>query len=93
MQDTKIVTAHIGYGKDNAITRSTLALLTGLPDREIRRAIEQDEDLIINNGSGYFKPLPEEIDEVKHYQLVMSAKAKSELDRVDRCTRWIYERF
>ena len=92
MKDTRLVTDHIGIGKESAVTRSTLRLLTGFDDRVIRKAIENSDELIINNGKGYFKPTEDEIDEVKTYMCVMTAKAKSEIERVNQCTRWLYER-
>jgi hypothetical protein len=53
----------IPYGKDNAISRNCLSELCNLPDRVMRLQIERArrEYPILNlDGSGYFRPLPEE---------------------------------
>lgn len=50
----------IPYGQQNAISRQQLRNVTGLSDREMRKAIEhaRQEHAILNaqDGSGYFRP-------------------------------------
>lgn len=46
----------IQIGRENAISRKELVLLTGYPDRDIRAAIEASNRPIINIGRGYFIP-------------------------------------
>ena len=65
------IAEYIPVGHDNAVTRSALALRTGMTDRQVRREIEKanasGEVAIINmhDGSGYFRPdLGDEIDYV-----------------------------
>ena len=54
----------IPYGKENAISRKQLSERCGLRDRVMRKMIEKErrEYPILNSqdGSGYFRPLPEE---------------------------------
>jgi len=55
---------YIPYGQQNAISRQQLRNVTGLSDREMRRYIELErrEHAILNaqDGSGYFRPSPDE---------------------------------
>lgn len=64
----------IPFGKENAITREQLRLITGVPDRKMRDLIsEAREELPILNlqkGDGYYMPKadrPSEIAEVKKW--------------------------
>lgn len=58
------ISDYIPYGQKNAVSRRRLVRITGLPDREVREliAIARRDTAIINlqNGGGYFRPLPEE---------------------------------
>ena len=52
----------IPFGHENAISRERLCYRTGLNDREIRRAIgelNEDGNVILNRGKGYFRYDPE----------------------------------
>ncbi len=55
---------YIPFGKENAIDRKTLEMLTGKPDRINRELISiarrKTPILNLQNGNGYFRPLPEE---------------------------------
>ncbi len=81
---------YIPYGRKNAITRTRLRIVTGLNDRQIRRMIaEARENTIILNmqdGNGYYRPLPEEIKYVKAHERQESARIKSQFKtlRVER---------
>ena len=53
----------IPFGKDNAISRRALCLVTELPDRLMRREIERarkDYAILNIDGSGYFRPAEDE---------------------------------
>ena len=57
---TEYIVSHIPYGKDNAVRRSFLCLLLGMPDRVVRRYIQQariEGHIIINSqdGRGYYR--------------------------------------
>ena len=50
----------IGVGKENAVTRGELVALLNLPDRQVRRLIQEARDqgeIIINaqDGAGYYR--------------------------------------
>ena len=51
---------YIPYGRENAVTREQLMMLTGMPDRAVREAIAQARrDTVILNlqdGNGYYRP-------------------------------------
>lgn len=73
------ITDYIGRGRENAVTRSRLAELTGLGDRTIREMIAQErrETVIINlqNGDGYY--IPTKAEEVKRFVSQETARLKS----------------
>ena len=72
---------YIPFGRKNAITRTRLRIVTGLNDRQIRRMIaEARENTVILNmqdGKGYFRPLPEERHLVESYAKQETARLKS----------------
>lgn len=51
---------YIPYGKDKAVTRQELSIITGLNDRQLRKCISvaRREHPILNlqNGKGYYMP-------------------------------------
>ncbi len=72
---------YIPYGKENAIDRKTLSMLTGLNDRVNREliAIARRKTPILNlqNGDGYFRPLPEDKPLVQEYVKQEESRLKS----------------
>ena len=81
----------IPEGKENAISRSDLRVLSGLDDRTMRRQINQSEELIINNGDGYFKPSPLDYAEVMMWKNTFMARIRDELRRVRKGEEWMEE--
>ena len=88
------ITEVIPYGHENAVTRAELVRRTGETDRVIRDAINKSEELIINlqDGRGYFKPLPEEADLVEAWIRIFKARIKDENRRIRVARRWANER-
>ena len=76
---------YIPYGRKNAIKRKTLRDLTGLSDRDMRRAIElaRQETPIINlqDGRGYYRP--DDRDDLQRYVLQEQARAKKILQNIN----------
>lgn len=72
---------YIDFGSDNAKSRETLVYETGMCDRQVRKAIElaKQEAVIINNGNGYYRPLPSDKYELAAYVKKEEARAKSVL--------------
>lgn len=72
---------YIPFGRENAVTRTQLRIMTGLNDRKIRDKIsEARRDTVILNmqdGKGYFSPLPEERHLVEAYDKQETARLKS----------------
>ena len=72
---------YIPFGRENAVTRTQLRIMTGLNDRKIRDKIsEARRDTVILNmqdGNGYFRPLPEERHLVEAYDKQETARLKS----------------
>ena len=72
---------YIPFGRKNAITRTRLRIVTGLNDRQIREQISQARrDTVILNmqdGKGYFRPLPEERHLFESYAKQETARLKS----------------
>ena len=80
---------YIPYGRENAIKRKTLRDLTGLSDRDMRRAIElaRQETPIINlqDGRGYYRP--DDRDDLQRYVLQEQARAKKILQNINVACR------
>lgn len=80
----------VPYGHDNAITRAELSCRTGLSDRELRDQINKSKELIINlqDGKGYFKPLPEEAPLVETWVKIMRSRICEENKRIRAARKW-----
>ena len=80
---------YIPYGRENAIKRKNLRDLTGLSDRDMRRAIElaRKETPIINmqDGRGYYRP--DNRDDLQRYVLQEQARAKNILQNINVACR------
>ena len=74
-------------GKENAITRYELSMLTGMPDRAVRSEIERlrREMVILNDqdGKGYY--ISTDPDEIARYYRQEAARAKSIFYRLKPC--------
>ena len=73
---------YIHEGKEDAITREELRFLTELSDRTIRELIEQERRngaIILNlqDGRGYYRPAPDEMDDVRRQYKQNDRRAKS----------------
>ena len=88
---------YIPFGRKNAITRTRLRIVTGLNDRQIREQISQARrDTVILNmqdGKGYFGPLPEEINYVKAHERQESARIMSQIEGLEVERRMIREHY
>lgn len=66
------IVKYIPFGKENAISREKLCAVTGLPDRSMRDLINQarKRTVIINlqNGSGYYRPTEDDMEDVLKYK-------------------------
>lgn len=88
------ITDYIGYGRRNAVTREQLSLMTGLPDRKMRKLIAQarkDGAPILNgqDGAGYY--LSEEPGELERQLRTNTNRALSILMQNTRLRRRIKE--
>ena len=74
----------IPFGKDHAISRRRLRELSGLPDRQMRGAIQRARRYypILNtqDGSGYFRPAAEEKPLVERWLAQERSREKSVRD-------------
>ena len=72
---------YIPFGRENAVTRAQLRSRTGIDDRTIRDMIaDARRDTVILNmqdGKGYFRPLPDERHLVEAYAKQETARLKS----------------
>lgn len=80
----------IPFGHDNAVTRSELVMMTGMNDRKVRDEINQCKELIINlqDGHGYFRPLPEEAELVEIWMMLFQSRIRDEQKRVRKAKAW-----
>ena len=77
---------YIPFGEKNAVSRTSLVIRTGLPDRVIRSEIQKarERSVILNaqNGRGYFRPLREEGDKVRRWIAQERSRAESIFETV-----------
>lgn len=80
----EIVLDAIPFGKDNAVTREDLEARTGLPDRQVRKAIEEirRSHIILNDqdGKGYYRSY--DLDDIERFYRQERARALSVLYRM-----------
>lgn len=84
----------IGTGKENAVTRGELIALLNLPDRTVRRLIQEARDrgeIIINaqDGAGYYRS--NDLGEMKRQLALNDRRAKSVLRQQKHLRRKIRE--
>lgn len=88
---------YIPTGHNNAVTRETLRSLTRLNDRKIRDLIAEanksapDDVLIINlqDGMGYFRPVPDEDYLVRVWRMQEKARGLSVDESVEAADRYL----
>lgn len=72
---------YISYGKENAIRRGSLVLITGMSDRSVREAISRARRntpiLNMQDGSGYYRPTKDDVGELKHFVSQEESRAKA----------------
>ena len=88
------ITDFIGTGKENAVTRCELVAILNLPDRTIRRLIQEARDrgeIIINaqDGAGYY--LSDDVGEMKRQLALNRSRAMSVLRQQKYLRRKIRE--
>ncbi len=88
---------YIPFGRENAVTRAQLRSRTGIDDRTIRDMIAaaRRDTVILNmqDGKGYFRPLPEEINYVKAHERQESARIMSQIKGLEVERRMIREHY
>lgn len=78
MNISEMILQAIGTGEKNAANVEQLSMITGLNDRELRKAVERlrrDGYVIISSDNGYY--YPETVEEVKRYISKESKRARS----------------
>ena len=80
----EIVLDAIPFGKDRAVTREYLTAKTGLPDRQVRKAIEEirRSHIILNDqdGKGYYRSW--DMDDIERFYRQERARALAVLYRM-----------
>lgn len=80
----EIVLDAIPFGKENAVTREYLTARTGLPDRQVRKAIEEirRNHIILNDqdGKGYYRSY--DLDDIERFYRQERARALAVLYRM-----------
>ncbi len=82
---------YIPVGYRNAITRTELAIRTGLDDRQMRDAIKRSPALICNlqDGHGYFRPAAREGTLVRAYLQQEARRSIATNGSVAKCRAWL----
>lgn len=85
---------YIPEGRGNGITRKDLERIVGT-DRQARKMIEdaREHTAIINlqDGEGYYIPLPEERADVEHWYKAQKSRALRILKTLKGAERWLEE--
>lgn len=81
----------IPEGKECAISRDDLRVLSGLDDRAMRDQINKSNVLVINNGEGYYKPSPQDYYEVLMWTRTFWNRIRNEIQRVRQGEMWLKE--
>lgn len=72
---------YIPHGKENAVSRFQLVLMTGKSDRKVRKEISRTREehviLSLENGSGYYQPTADDYPELRKYLNREESRAKS----------------
>lgn len=80
----EIVLDAIPFGKDRAVTREYLTAKTGLPDRQVRKAIEEirRNHIVLNDqdGKGYYRSY--DLDDIERFYRQERARALAVLYRM-----------
>lgn len=80
----EIVLDAIPFGKDKAVTREDLEAKTGLPDRQVRKAIEEirRNHIVLNDqdGKGYYRSY--DLDDIERFYRQERARALAVLYRM-----------
>lgn len=74
------IMTYIGVGREAAITRREISLLTNLPDRAVRKQIEaarRNGELIVNAGDGTGYYISDNIDELTRQYRMNESRAMS----------------
>lgn len=83
----------IPVGRERAIARGTLVILSGIPDRELRDIIARlrREEPILNmqNGLGYYRPSAEDREEVERFIKQESSRAKAIFCALYGARKWL----
>lgn len=72
------ITSYIPTSKEAAVSREMLCQWTGLPDRAVRKQIEQarrEGVMILSFGNGYY--ISEDLDEIARYYKQENRRARS----------------
>ena len=76
-----MIEKYIPKGRDHAIKRKELSWITGMPDRKVRKEIEdarRNGIVILNDGDGYY--ITDDLDDMYRYYLRETARAMSILE-------------
>jgi hypothetical protein len=80
----EIVLDAIPFGKENAVTREYLTAKTGLPDRQVRKAIEEirRNHIVLNDqdGKGYYRSY--DLNDIERFYRQERARALAVLYRM-----------
>lgn len=74
------ITNFIGVGRENAVTRGELAAMLNLPDRQVRKLIQEARDrgeIIINDQSGAGYYISDDVGELKRQYATNKNRAMS----------------
>lgn len=89
------ITKFIPYGREHAVSRKYLAEITGMDDRQVRKLIEDARRQVpiinLQDGEGYFRPLPEDREYVVRWLALQGHRASEIYGSMHGADRWLKE--
>lgn len=83
----------IPVGRERAVARGTLVILSGIPDRELRDIIakirREEPVLNLQNGLGYYRPSDNDVAEVERFIKQESSRAKAIFLALHGARKWV----
>lgn len=86
----------IPQGRDEAVTVKELSDRTGIPEREVKRLVQElreSGEPILSSGKGYFYPTNDEAgcEDARRFIFMMKDQAKTRFVSIKPAERWLEE--
>lgn len=89
-----MVIDYIPQGRENAVSRQYLKDMTGMTDRQMRRALKDNGEVVLNfqDGRGYFRPSPDEDNLVRAWIRQELSRVHSQWEEIKKAQKYLAEK-